>query len=228
MAKPYNLTNGHGAHGCGGDGEWEENTSFHQETRAPLSPSAEGINTESAIAHHFAEIMRLLGLDLSDPSLRDTPRRVAKMYLRELFIGLDPARAPEVRLFPNTYAYRQMVVEKEIRVRSICEHHFVPIIGVAHVAYIPQAHVVGLSKLNRIVDYFSRRPQVQERLTQQIADFLEEKLQTPDVAVVIDAKHYCVSLRGIQDEASRTLTYAFRGAFASGETQDLFLRMVGL
>lgn len=183
---------------------------------------------EAQIAHHFGEIMRLLGLDLSDPSLRDTPRRVAKMYLRELFVGLDPNHTPHVRLFPNTYGYHQMVVEKDIRVRSVCEHHFVPIIGVAHVAYIPREHVVGLSKLNRIVDHFARRPQVQERLTQQIADFLETHLGTPDVAVVVDAKHYCVSMRGIQDEASRTLTYAFRGAFGEPEQRDTFLRLVGL
>lgn len=220
MARPYNLPNGHGgACGCGHAHEKE------------LFLTAEGpphASTEEAIAYHFGEIMRLLGLDLNDPSLRDTPRRVAKMYLRELFIGLDPAHAPEVRTFPNTYHYHQMVIEKDIRVRSVCEHHFVPIIGVAHVAYIPRDRVVGLSKLNRIVDYFSRRPQVQERLTQQIATFLKEKLETPDVAVVIDAKHYCVSMRGIQDEASRTITYAFEGAFQEEQQRDVFLRMVGL
>lgn len=216
MAKVPEYTNGHDLpFGCGLDAE---------EVELTTTPSEK----EAQIAHHFAEIMRLLGLDLSDPSLKDTPRRVARMYLYELFSGLDPTKEPVIRLFPNTYGYHQMVVEKEIRVRSVCEHHFVPIIGVAHVAYIPRKHVVGLSKLNRIVDYFARRPQVQERLTQQIADFLEERLQTPDVAVVIDAKHYCVSMRGIQDEASRTLTYAFRGAFQQSEIQDTFLRMVGL
>ncbi|MEN2992053.1 MAG: GTP cyclohydrolase I FolE [Bacteroidia bacterium] len=183
---------------------------------------------EAAIADHFAAIMRLLGLDLTDPSLRDTPARVAKMYVRELFRGLDPANAPKVRLFPNTYGYGQMVVQKGIRVRSVCEHHFVPIIGVAHVAYIPRAFVIGLSKLNRIVDYFARRPQLQERLTQQIADFLQDKLQTPDVAVVIDAKHYCIALRGIQDDASRTLTYVLSGAFEQDPVRDRFFRMIGL
>lgn len=218
MAKPYNLPNGHGLSVAGGCGE----DSLSDATAMPFS------EREAQIAQHFAAILRLLGLDLAEPSLKDTPRRVAKMYLRELFVGLDPAREPEVRLFPNTYGYRQMVVEKEIRVRSVCEHHFVPIIGVAHVAYIPDQYVVGLSKLNRIVDYFARRPQVQERMTQQIAEFLTAKLDTPDVAVVIDAKHYCVSMRGIQDEASRTLTYAFRGAFEEREKQDLFLRMIGL
>ncbi|MCS7162467.1 MAG: GTP cyclohydrolase I FolE [Bacteroidia bacterium] len=183
---------------------------------------------EAAVADHFAAIMRLLGLDLTDPSLRDTPARVAKMYVRELFRGLDPANAPTVRLFPNTYSYGQMVVQKGIRVRSVCEHHFVPIIGVAHVAYIPRDFVIGLSKLNRIVDYFARRPQLQERLTQQVADFLQDKLQTPDVAVVIDAKHYCIALRGIQDDASRTLTYVLSGAFEQDPVRERFFRMIGL
>lgn len=217
MDKKSEYTNGHElVHSC------SLCSSEENETTVSLP------DKEAQIAYHFAEIMRLLGLDLSDPSLRDTPKRVAKMYLHELFIGLNPAHAPTIRLFPNTYGYDQMVVEKEIRVRSVCEHHFVPIIGVAHVAYIPRAYVVGLSKLNRIVDYFARRPQVQERMTQQIADFLETHLDTPDVAVIIDAKHYCVSMRGIQDEASRTLTYAFRGRFQRNETRDTFLRLVGL
>lgn len=217
MAKEPEYTNGHDLQcGC---------TLCNTEEEA-ASPSVD--EREVQIAYHFGEIMRLLGLDLSDPGLKDTPYRVAKMYLRELFVGLDPEKMPHVRLFPNTYGYHQMVVEKDIRVRSVCEHHFVPIIGVAHVAYIPREHVVGLSKLNRIVDYFARRPQVQERLTQQVADFLEAHLGTPDVAVVIDAKHYCVSLRGIQDEASRTLTYAFRGAFEEMAHRDTFLRLVGL
>ncbi|MCS6789674.1 MAG: GTP cyclohydrolase I FolE [Bacteroidia bacterium] len=210
MAKPTNLTNGH--------------TCCEHHSEVPASLEAR----EAQIAYHFSEIMKVLGLDLNDPSLRDTPKRVAKMYLRELFIGLNPENEPQIRLFPNTLRYHQMVIEKEIRVRSVCEHHFVPIIGVAHVAYIPREWIVGLSKLNRIVDYFSRRPQVQERLTEQIADFLQQNLATPDVAVVIDAKHYCVSMRGIQDEASRTLTYSFRGAFEQKDIQDTFLRMVGL
>lgn len=213
MEKSSSPPNGHSAHLCACEPALEKRALSQR---------------EAALAHHFREIMRLLGLDLDDPSLRDTPYRVAKMYLRELFIGLDPANEPQVRTFPNTYGYKQMVVEKDIRVRSVCEHHFVPIIGVAHVAYIPTDKVVGLSKLNRIVDYFARRPQVQERLTTQIATFLEEKLGTPHVAVIVDAKHYCVSLRGIQDEASRTLTYELRGHFQEAETRDVFLRMVGL
>jgi len=214
MEKPSTLPNGHRAASACAD---------------QLAPQPQTLSQrEAAIAYHFGEIMRLLGLNLEDPSLRDTPHRVAKMYLRELFIGLDPANEPQIRTFPNTYGYTQMVVEKDIRVRSVCEHHFVPIIGVAHVAYIPTDKVVGLSKLNRVVDYFARRPQVQERLTTQVADFLEEKLGTPHVAVIVDAKHYCVSMRGIQDEASRTLTYAFRGRFEEPETRDVFLRLVGL
>jgi GTP cyclohydrolase I len=212
-------TNGH-ACGCG-CGDEEELL-----IEVPQSPSL--AEKEAQITYHFRAIMEVLGLDMNDPSLRDTPRRVARMYLNELFAGLNPEKMPTIRLFPNTYGYHEMLVEKDIRVRSVCEHHFVPIIGVAHVAYIPREWVVGLSKLNRIVDYFSRRPQVQERLTQEIADFLETHLGTPDVAVVIDAKHYCVSMRGIQDEASRTLTYALRGAFAKGEVKDTFLRLVGL
>jgi len=215
MAKK--LTNGHSC-GCGSTDELM--------VEVPESPTL--AEKEALIAHHFRAIMEVLGLDTSDPSLRDTPRRVARMYLHELFAGLDPEKMPTIRLFPNTYSYHEMVVEKDIRVRSVCEHHFVPIIGVAHVAYIPREWVVGLSKLNRVVDYFSRRPQVQERLTNQIADFLETHLGTPDVAVVIDAKHYCVSMRGIQDEASRTITYALRGSFAEGLTKDTFLRLVGL
>lgn len=190
-------------------------------------PCEERDPRERVIAKHFAAIMEALGLDLTDPSLKDTPERVARMYVRELFIGLDPAQAPTIRLFPNTYGYRQILLEKEIRVRSVCEHHFVPIIGVAHVAYIPRSYVVGLSKLNRVVDYFARRPQVQERLTNQIATFLAEQLHTPDVAVVIDAKHYCVSMRGIQDEASRTVTYAFLGAFEEASYQERLFRLIG-
>ncbi|MCS6895808.1 MAG: GTP cyclohydrolase I FolE [Bacteroidia bacterium] len=217
MDRKPEYANGHDTpHSCGSCLSTEIEATLSQDER------------EAQIAYHFAEIMRILGLDLSDPSLRETPKRVSKMYLRELFIGLNPAYVPNVRLFPNTYSYNRMVVEKDIRVRSVCEHHFVPIIGVAHVAYIPRDYVVGLSKLNRIVDYFARRPQVQERMTQQIADFLETNLDTPDVAVIIDAKHYCVSMRGIQDEASRTLTYALRGKFEEEDTKDTFLRLVGL
>ncbi|MCS7188693.1 MAG: GTP cyclohydrolase I FolE [Bacteroidia bacterium] len=212
MEKNYNLT---GSYLCEGEGLVD-----YSEVNDSLSP------VEAQIAYHFAQIMGLLGLDLSDPSLRDTPARVAKMYMRELFIGLDPIKAPVIRLFPNEHHYHDMVVEKGIRVRSVCEHHFVPIIGVAHVAYIPGEYIVGLSKLNRVVDYFARRPQVQERMTQQIADFLQDKLQTPDVAVIIDAKHYCISMRGIQDEASRTITYAFRGAFQERANQELLMQMI--
>jgi len=145
------------------------------------------------IALHFAEIMDTLGLDLKDDSLRGTPARVAKMYVKEVFSGLNPKNKPAAKLFDNKYKYGEMLVEKDITVHSFCEHHFVPIIGRAHVAYVSSGKVIGLSKINRIVQYFAKRPQVQERLTEQIASELKKMLQTEDVAVVLDAKHMCVS-----------------------------------
>lgn len=161
----------------------------------------------------FAEVMDVLGLDLNDDSLRGTPKRVAKMYIDEIFSGLNPKNKPKIALFDNKYQYDQMLVEKNITFYSNCEHHFVPIIGKAHVAYISSGKVIGLSKLNRIVQYFSKRPQVQERLTIQIAKELEKVLGTDNVAVIIDAKHLCVSSRGIKDESSSTVTSYFGGAF---------------
>lgn len=183
----------------------------------------EKINT---IAYHFGEIMHTLGLDLSDDSLRGTPLRVAKMYVNEVFRGLNPANKPEVRLFENLYAYRQMLVEKDINVQSYCEHHFVPITGKAHVAYIPNGKVAGLSKLNRIVDYYSRRPQVQERLTEQIAAELKQSLGTDDVAVVIDANHMCVSMRGVKDQGSSTTSSHYSGKFLERGVKEEFLAYV--
>lgn len=165
------------------------------------------------IAFHFSEIMQTLGLDLSDDSLRGTPMRVAKMYVKEIFSGLDPKNKPKIALFDNKYQYMQMLVEKNITFYSNCEHHFVPIMGKAHVAYISSGKVIGLSKLNRLVQYFSKRPQVQERLTNQIGHELQQVLKTKDVAVIIDAKHLCVSSRGIQDDTSSTTTSFFGGAF---------------
>jgi len=161
----------------------------------------------------FAEIMDVMGLDLTDDSLKGTPRRVAKMYIDEIFSGLDPKNKPKVALFDNKYKYQQMLVEKNITFYSNCEHHFVPIIGKAHVAYISSGKVIGLSKLNRIVQYFAKRPQVQERLTNQIAMELKEILNTEDVAVIIDAKHLCVSSRGIKDDTSSTVTSYYGGVF---------------
>lgn len=167
------------------------------------------------IAILFEEIMDVMGLDLTDDSLQGTPKRVAKMYIDEIFSGLNPANKPKVALFDNKYQYNQMLVEKNITFYSNCEHHFVPIIGKAHVAYVSSGKVIGLSKLNRIVQYFAKRPQVQERLTNQIAEELKTILGTSDVAVIIDAKHLCVSSRGIKDDTSATVTAYYGGVFKS-------------
>lgn len=165
------------------------------------------------IEKHFTEIMHVLGLDLSDDSLKGTPYRVAKMFVKEAFRGLSPDQKPSVSLFENKYQYKQMLVEKNITVNSTCEHHFLPIFGKAHVAYFSSGKVIGLSKINRIVDYYAKRPQVQERLTVQIANELKEVLDTEDVAVVVDANHMCVSSRGIQDSDSSTVTSEYCGKF---------------
>ncbi|WGD34838.1 GTP cyclohydrolase I FolE [Olleya sp. YS] len=169
------------------------------------------------IAILFEEIMEVMGLDLTDDSLKGTPNRVAKMYIDEIFSGLNPQNKPKIALFDNKYQYNQMLVEKNITFYSNCEHHFVPIIGKAHVAYISSGKVIGLSKLNRIVQYYAKRPQVQERLTNQIAEDLKATLQTDDVAVIIDAKHLCVSSRGIKDESSATVTTFYGGQFNTPE-----------
>ena len=169
------------------------------------------------ISFLFAEIMDVLGLDLTDDSLKGTPSRVAKMYVDEIFSGLNPFNKPKIALFENKYQYNQMLVEKNITFYSNCEHHFVPIFGKAHIAYISSGKVIGLSKLNRIVQYFSQRPQVQERLTNQIGRELVEILGTEDVAVIIDAKHLCVSSRGIKDDTSSTVTAYYGGAFNTSE-----------
>jgi len=195
----------------------------------PMKPDAHSISDKekiAKIAEHFAEIMDTLGLDLQDDSLRGTPLRVAKMYVEEVFSGLNPKNKPKVKLFENKYGYNEMLVEKDIKVHSFCEHHFVPIIGVAHVAYINSGKVVGLSKLNRIVEYFGKRPQVQERMTMQIANELKEALGTEDVAVIIDAKHMCVSLRGVEDTSSSTVTASYSGAFQNEETKKEFLQYI--
>ncbi|WP_417882163.1 GTP cyclohydrolase I FolE [Xanthomarina gelatinilytica] len=169
------------------------------------------------IAILFEEIMDVMGLDLTDDSLKGTPKRVAKMYIDEIFSGLNPKNKPKVALFDNKYQYNQMLVEKNITFYSNCEHHFVPIIGTAHVAYISSGTVIGLSKLNRIVQYYAKRPQVQERLTNQIAEELKAILNTSDVAVIIDAKHLCVSSRGIQDDTSATVTTYYGGQFNTAQ-----------
>lgn len=178
------------------------------------------------ISGHFREIMNTLGLDLTDDSLKGTPGRVAKMFVKEIFRGLNPKNKPMIALFENKYRYKQMLVEKNITLYSNCEHHFVPIVGKAHVAYLSSGTVIGLSKLNRIVQYFSQRPQVQERLTVQIANELKSVLQTEDVAVVIDAVHLCVSSRGIKDIKSSTVTSEYSGVFLETTKRNEFLRHI--
>ncbi|OON69032.1 GTP cyclohydrolase I FolE [Hymenobacter sp. CRA2] len=199
--------------------------------RTPLRPNAFALSEEEkieGITEHFRHIMDLLGLDLTDDSLAGTPRRVAKMFVNEWFRGLDPKHRPEVRLFENRYQYQQILVERDITLFSCCEHHFVPIIGKAHVAYLPGKHVVGLSKLNRVVQYYARRPQVQERLTRQIALELQQSLQTEDVAVLIEADHLCVMSRGVNDTSSSTLTAEYGGRFGEDEAlRREFLRLLG-
>ena len=186
----------------------------------PMRPDAFKLSDtekKKRIAFLFEEIMQVMGLDLNDDSLKGTPQRVAKMYIDEIFSGLNPENKPKVALFDNKYQYNQMLVEKNITFYSNCEHHFVPIIGKAHVAYISSGKVIGLSKLNRIVQYYAKRPQVQERLTNQIANELKSILDTEDVAVIIDAKHLCVSSRGIKDDTSATVTAYYGGKFNTSE-----------
>jgi len=178
------------------------------------------------IEEHFKAIMETLGMDLTDDSLSGTPRRVAKMYVQEVFSGLNPENKPAATLFENKFKYDQMVVEKDITFYSHCEHHFVPIYGKAHVAYISSGKVIGLSKINRIVQYFSKRPQVQERLTVQIAKELMSILDTEHVAVVMDANHMCVSSRGVGDTNSKTGTAYFSGRFREELTKKEFLNYI--
>lgn len=178
------------------------------------------------IEDKFRDIMEIMGLDLTDDSLNGTPKRVAKMYIKEIFSGLNPANKPKIALFENKYQYNEMLVEKDITFYSNCEHHFVPIMGKAHVAYISSGKVIGLSKINRIVDYYARRPQVQERLTVQIANELKTILETDDVAVIIDAEHLCVSSRGVQDVNSSTVTAQFEGKFKEESTKNELLTYI--
>jgi len=178
------------------------------------------------IERHFREIMTILGLDLTDDSLNGTPRRVAKMYVKEVFSGLNPKNRPNARLFENKYNYDQMLVEKDITFYSHCEHHFVPIYGKAHVAYFSSGKVIGLSKINRIVQYFSKRPQVQERLTVQIGKEMERVLHAQDVAVVVDANHMCVASRGVGDTNSKTGTAYFSGKFKDENIKREFLNYI--
>ncbi len=207
----------------------DEHVSTSIET--PLRPDAFQLSDEEKIekiATHFAEIMDILGLDRKDDSLSGTPKRVAKMYVKEIFSGLNPNNFPDIKLFENKYNYDQMLVEKNIVFYSNCEHHFVPIIGKAHVAYISSGKVIGLSKINRIVQHFAKRPQVQERLTMQISNAMKKVLNTEDVAVVIDATHLCVSSRGVKDINSSTVTSHFTGQFANEERKCEFMKYLNL
>ncbi len=180
------------------------------------------------IASNFYEIMHTLGLDLTDESLKGTPKRVAKMYVKELFSGLKPENMPAMTLFNNEYQYGEMLVERNISFFSNCEHHFVPIVGKVHVAYVSSGKVVGLSKLHRIVNYYARRPQVQERLTMQIGNAIREALGTDNVAVIVDADHFCVSSRGIADQTSSTVTSFYDGVFNDSTKREEFLTLIKL
>ena len=178
------------------------------------------------IEKHFTKIVDELGLDLTDDSISGTPYRVAKMYVKEIFSGLDPENKPKISLFDNKYNYNKMLIEKNINLNSTCEHHFLPITGKAHVSYISSGKVIGLSKLNRIVQYYSHRPQVQERLTKQIYDELKNVLDTDSVMVVIEAKHMCVSSRGIKDYTSSTVTEMYGGDFNIYNKRDEFYKLL--
>ena len=197
----------------------------------PVRPDADKSSSSddlkiALIANKFQEIMQVLGLDLTDDSLTKTPMRVATMFVKEIFSGLDPANRPHVALFENKFKYAEMLVERDINVYSVCEHHFLPIIGKALVAYIPGSHVIGLSKITRIVEYVSRRPQIQEKLTVQIADELKAALGSDDVAVVVEAHHLCVAMRGVRGEDNCTITASFSGKFQDAPTREAFLKML--
>jgi|TARA_B110000495_G_C23001248_1_gene590929 GTP cyclohydrolase I len=182
----------------------------------------------NSIEKHFREIMLILGLDLNDDSLKGTPYRVAKMYVKELCSGLNPDNKPIASLFDNNYGYDKMLIEKDIKFYSNCEHHFLPIIGLAHIGYISSGKVIGLSKMHRIVNYFSKRPQVQERMTIQIFNELKSVLNTEDVALLIDADHLCVSSRGIKDITSSTITMESGGIFKDKEKWAEFLSLINI
>jgi GTP cyclohydrolase I len=199
------------------------NTPLHEDAFEKTDDEKIAIITE-----HFKAIMETLGLDLADDSLKGTPLRVAKMYVKEVFQGLNPANKPSISMFDNKYKYNEMLVEKNISFYTYCEHHFVPIMGKAHIAYLNNGQVIGLSKLNRIVEYFAKRPQVQERLTMQIGKELESVLGTSDVAVLIDAKHLCVASRGVKDDTSSTITSYYGGVFKEQDKKDEFLKYVDI
>lgn len=203
---------------------------FSSSIETPLRPNAFNKSDDEkieSIQHHFSKIMEELGLDLTDDSLSGTPYRFAKMYVKELFYGLNPKNKPKLSVFENKYEYNKMLIEQNITIDSSCEHHFLPIVGYAHVAYIPQKKIIGLSKINRLVDYYARRPQVQERLVLQILNDLQEALGTEDVIVSLTAKHLCVSSRGIKDQSSFTTTLEYGGSFSKTDIRNEFLKIIG-
>ena len=200
-------------------------------TENPVRKDAFELSDEEKIERikkDVASILETLGMDLSDDSMKGTPNRVAKMFVKEIFGGLNPAKKPNSSTFENNYKYGEMLVEKNITLYSTCEHHLLPIVGRAHVAYISTGRVIGLSKMNRIVDYFAKRPQVQERLTMQIVRELQAALNTEDVACVIDAKHLCVNSRGIRDIESSTVTAEYGGKFKNETVRKEFLNYIQL
>ena len=202
---------------------------IYSNVETPMLPNAFEKSDQQkikVIQHHFGEIMSTLGLDLSDDSLSGTPYRFAKMYVKELFYGLNPKNKPKLSVFENKYNYKKMIVEHNITIDSSCEHHFLPIIGHAHIAYIPENKVIGLSKINRLVDYYAHRPQVQERLSLQILKELQDTLETENVIVMIRAKHLCVSSRGIKDKSSFTSTTEYGGCFEKEEERANFFKII--
>lgn len=201
----------------------------HMDT--PMRSDAFDMSDESKIEiiqNHFAAIMETLGLDMTDDSLKGTPRRVAKMYVKEMFWGLNPNNKPKTSSFRNKFRYTEMLIEKDINFYTNCEHHFVPFFGKAHIAYIPNGRVIGISKLNRIVEYFAKRPQVQERMTMQISNELKSILETDNVAVIINAKHLCVASRGIRDDSSHTTTAEYCGMFEDEDTRKELHRLLAI
>jgi GTP cyclohydrolase I len=204
---------------------------FSSNAKNPLREDAFDLTDDEKIEKikkDVENILQTLGMDLTDDSIKGTPNRVAKMFVKEIFGGLNPAKQPKASTFDNNYKYGEMLVEKNITVYSTCEHHLLPIIGRAHVAYISSGRVIGLSKMNRIVEYYAKRPQVQERLTMQIVQELQKALGTEDVACVIDAKHLCVNSRGIKDIESSTVTSEFGGKFKDPQTKREFLDYIKL
>ncbi len=211
--------------------ELEGDHHFSSNVETPMSPNAFKKTDDQKIVTiqgFFKQIMEELGLDLTDDSLSGTPYRFAKMYVKELFYGLNPINKPKLSTFNNTYGYQKMLVEQNITINSSCEHHFLPITGVAHIAYIPEKKVVGLSKINRLVDYYAHRPQVQERLCLQIVKDLQEALETKSVIVMVVAKHLCVSSRGIKDKNSFTTTLEFGGKFEDVKSRNEFLKIINI